>query len=218
MIDRGSTATVCALDISKAFDKVDHYGLFLKLLKRDVPLWFVQIMSHWYDKNVSVVRWCNTLSYRFQIKAGVRQGGILSPYLFNVYIDSLIERLAASGHGFYLLGAFLGCIVYADDILLISKTISGMQNMLDICSSMAIELNVKFNVAKSMVLRIGARFSVKCAELVLCNSVLARVEQIKYLGVTLKSGRKCAYSFKSTKMSFYRCFNAVDRKMQTPSW
>ena len=111
------------------------------------------------------MRWCNVFSFRFHITAGVRQGAILSPFLFNVYIDSLIESLAESGHGLHLQGVFLGCIVYADDILLISKTVCGMQKMLDVFSKMAVELDIKFNTAKSMCLRIGTRFLAKCADL-----------------------------------------------------
>ena len=75
-------------------------------------------------------------------------------------------------------GAFIGCIAYADDILLISKTVCGMQHMLNICSVMASELNLKFNVEKSMSLRIGRRFSFECADLMLCGITLKCVDQI----------------------------------------
>jgi len=52
------------------------------------------------------------------VKLGVRQGGILSPFLFNVYVDDLLDNLESSGAGCYVNGHYLGCVMYADDLLL----------------------------------------------------------------------------------------------------
>ena len=67
---------------------------------------------------VGDVMWNGTRGYSFNITCGVRQGGVLSPYLFSVYIDDLIKELRQSGHGIYLGRVFVGCVVYADDIVL----------------------------------------------------------------------------------------------------
>ena len=82
----------------------------------------------------------------FHIKAGVRQGGILSPVLFVIYMDSLINDLHLSGFGCRVYDKFVGCLAYADDIVLLSPTLCGMQNMLNICSNFAINFDLKFNV------------------------------------------------------------------------
>jgi hypothetical protein len=121
LTDRGSTATLCALDISKAFDRVDHFCLLIKLLERGTPRIFIDILVSWFSKSLVRVRWGDHLSSSFTVSAGVRQGGVLSPFLFAVYIDVLITRLRASGYGLHICQCFLGCLVYADDILLIAK-------------------------------------------------------------------------------------------------
>ena len=56
----------------------------------------------------------------FHVSNGVRQGGVLSPMLFAVYIDSLLEMLEASGVGCYSGGCFVGAVCYADDIVLLA--------------------------------------------------------------------------------------------------
>ena len=66
--------------------------------------------------------------------SGVRQGGILSPLLFAVYIDGLVVQLQESGFGCRLHGLYAGCILYADDIILLAHTSYALQKMLDICN------------------------------------------------------------------------------------
>ena len=214
LVDRGSTAVICTLDISKAFDRVDHYCLYLKLMEKHVPRNFIALIAAWYSKCYVQVRWGNVLSDPFTVKAGVRQGGILSPFLFAVYIDSLIHKLKCSGHGLYICNVFLGCLLYADDVFLISHCVCVMQKMLDICSCVAEELDMRFNASKSFAMRVGIRCNVFCAPLYLDGSVVNYSREVKYLGVCLKAGLRLTGSYLHNKMSFYRAFNALYSKIK----
>ena len=86
------------LDVSKAFDKVLHNGLFKKFLDRNVPACLVLLLKYWYGNLQCAVRWCNVLGNWFPILSGVRQGGVLSPVMFSIYIDDLITDLKQSGY------------------------------------------------------------------------------------------------------------------------
>ena len=207
--NNGSTAVLCALDISKAFDKVNHFGLYIKLMQRNIPKLFLDVLFCWYSKCVAFVRWGCFVSKQFPILAGVRQGGVLSPSLFAVYIDSLICNLKVSGHGAHIGDQYVGCLVYADDILLVSHSIGAMQIMLDICSGEAISLDLQFNSKKSVALRVGPRWQSTCAPLILSNAELNYVSETRYLGVIITAARSFKCSFDHVKLKFYRCFNAI---------
>ena len=77
------------LDASKAFDRALHMKLFEKLIQRKVPMCFVRLLKHWYKEQTMQIKWGKHFSELFQVSNGVRQGGVLSPYLFAVCLDDL---------------------------------------------------------------------------------------------------------------------------------
>jgi hypothetical protein len=95
----GSPIYLCFMDASKAFDKVNHWHLFDKLLAKGLPTYIVRLLCFWYCCQEFMVRWANIVSESFKVTNGVRQGGILSPLFFNVYVDDLSRNLASSNVG-----------------------------------------------------------------------------------------------------------------------
>ena len=89
----GSVFT-CFLDASKAFDRVNHTLLCDKLCARGVPFYLIRLLVYWYEHQRMCVRWGGVNSSSFSVTNGVRQGGILSPYLFNVYVDDETQFLS----------------------------------------------------------------------------------------------------------------------------
>ena len=80
----------------------------------------------------------------------IRQGGVLSLFLFAVYVDDLIERLRASVSGIYIDSSFYGCILYADGIVHLSGSCYRLEKLLDICGNYDIEWDIKFNPGKGV--------------------------------------------------------------------
>ena len=81
------------LDTSKAFDRVNHSILFGKLSNRGIPQYVIRVVSYWYENQQMCVCWGGTYSTFFCVTNGVREGSILSPYLFNIYVDDLSVAL-----------------------------------------------------------------------------------------------------------------------------
>ena len=136
--------------------------------------------------------------------ADVRQGGVLSLLLYAVFIDSVVCKLRAVGFGAYIGNHYFGCLLYADDMLLVAHSVCDMQLKSDICSLEAECLDFTFNTDKSVELRVGSNYKRKCAPLILSGMPLVYVDQIKYLGIMLTSARSFRCLFGHVKIKFYR--------------
>ena len=88
----GSSVHAVFLDASEVFDRAPHIKLFEKLIQRKVPMCFMRLMKHWYEEQTMQLKWGKHLSQPF-VTNGVRQRGVLSPYLFAVYLDDLSNEL-----------------------------------------------------------------------------------------------------------------------------
>ena len=74
----GSSAYLCFLDASKAFERINHDTLFKKLVNRNVPAYIVRLLVFWYSHQQMFVKWGNVMSSVFTVSNGVRQGGVYS--------------------------------------------------------------------------------------------------------------------------------------------
>ena len=77
-------------------------------MDRKVPRYFITIFLSWFQCCVSAVRWGGSLSSVFSVLAGAHQGGLLSPLLFSIYMDVLINRLRLAGLGCKCFNVLLG--------------------------------------------------------------------------------------------------------------
>ena len=205
-IHRGSSVLGCFLDASKAFDLVDHGMLFDKLLTRGLPASIVWFLSSWYYAQQMCVRWNSSVSDSFHVSNGVRQGGVLSPMLFAVYVDSLLEMLEASGVGCYSGGCFVGAVCYADDNVLLAPCASALRVMLDICDTFASSHGLVFNAAKTQLICFRQRYTNTFpTETIFNGSTLRFVEEVSHLGHIL------AYNL-DDKQDIIRAIKELNRK------
>ena len=120
----------------------------------------------------------------FSVSCAVRQGGILYPFLFAIYIDDLISQLRLTGYGICIGHAFAGCLMYADDIVLLSCTWYSLQKLITICHLYGKVWDIKFNQQKSQVATFGGR-PPQAAVITLDNTPVPLVDRVKYLGCYL---------------------------------
>ena len=207
---RGSNVYCSFLDASKAFDRVVHSGLFLKLLQRNIPLIFLDLIMFWYSSLLCRVRWGETHSDWFGIYAGVRQGGVLSPDFYCLYIDDLALILVNLRIGCHIREVFLSVLLYADDMALVAPSLKGLQILLKACESYCIDWDICLNPKKSKNMAFGRKVDSLC-ELELDGNRLDWVNTWKYLGVNLQSRSSFNCSIDEKLKSFYKCLNAILR-------
>ena len=86
-----------------------------------------------HERQISCVSWGNHFSQYYELSNRVKQGGVLSPILFNIYIDKLLLELKESGYGCHINNTFIGVLCYADDVTLLSTSIRGLNAMISLC-------------------------------------------------------------------------------------
>jgi exonuclease III len=205
----GSDIFLVSLDASKAFDRVNHFKLYSILNSTKVPKVFIRLIINWYSKLSANVKWNNCFSMPFLIHSGVRQGGILSPLLFNCYANDLILNLRKSDLGCKLHNLYVGCIMYADDLILLSASILNLQSMLEICSTTGKELGLKFNSNKSNCLHIGPSVINNKPALLLDNQIIGWSNKIKYLGIWVNSNVKFDIDISDCRRKFFLSVNTL---------
>ena len=141
----GSEVFATFIDMKKAFDMVKHSLLFRKLIERNLPPIFTRLLIVMYISQTAKVKWENDLSDSFSITNGIKQGAVLSAILFCVYIDDLISQLRRNRTGCWVNGYYVGVIVYADDTVLLSPTLDGLQEIIHTCSTYAKNHNQSFS-------------------------------------------------------------------------
>ena len=142
---RGTAVSACLLDCSKAFDKCRFDLLFEKLLLRNVPEIVIRCLIFMYEEQTGCVKLAGRKSSTFSITNGTRQGSVLSPFLFSVYLDDLIQQLRTLGLGCHIGGRWMGACAYADDLILLAPVRSVLQEMLTICQEYGEKHNLVYS-------------------------------------------------------------------------
>ena len=212
---RKSTVNIGVIDLKKAFDKVNIYGLLSVLQEKNVNAKLIDILENWFSKGYSTIRWGCAYSECFPLLSGVRQGSILSPLFYSLYADIVLQKLEKSSLGCFVNFTCYNSFMYADDILLLSISVSDLQLMFNLCSDVFTQLDLPINVTKSHCLRVGPRCHAECSALCLQGSVVQWTERTKYLGITLCRAKQFTCCWKEAKGKFYCNINTIFGRLGT---
>ena len=166
-----------------------------------------------YSNQKLRVKWRDHYSDSFMVSNGVKQGGVLSPVLFGVYIDSLLFELKKSGYGCCVGPHFAGCLGYADDLVLLSPTKKGLKHMLDIADEFSKCFHVNFNGAKCQYVIFDRKHYWKRDTISIFGSDVNSQEYVIHLGHTLYAD-VTKHNVDGILCNFYKQFNMFRSKFK----
>ena len=204
-VSNGSNVYGLLLDASKAFDRVSYCKLFRLLIDRGVCPVYCRFLLNMYLNQKLCVRWENTHSDKFGVSNGVKQGGVISPILFCIYIDGLLHELKNSDVGCYMGNAYAGAFGYADDIKLLAPSVNALRVMIRICENYAKRFNILFNGKKSELIIYKCKRSIPPDPVIYVNNLrVPRKTKVTHLGHDLSDD---IYSFNTD-----RCVSDFNRQ------
>lgn len=173
------------IDFSKAFDFVNRSFLYYKLMKQGYGGKLIKIIQSLFSNSSARVRWEGQLGSKIDSTFGVLQGGIISPKLFNLYLADMTDYLDHN-HGITVNGTTFTHLLYADDLVLVSESASGMQVLLDNLEAYCKKWHLLVNSQKSKVMVLNARQrlinNAEQLNFTVCGQNLEIVNSYKYLG------------------------------------
>ena len=181
---RNTPVFCCFMDMSKAFDRVSHSELQNVLLKRGVPKYIVCLLRNWYSEQRMSVRWGSTVSSEFTVSCGVKQGSKISPHLFNLYMDDLSSELNQCKVGCVVNNRIVNHLLYADDIVVFSPSVTGLQDLVKKCSNYISSkyLTLNNDKTKCMLFTNNRNYFAPPTPVVINDINIEYVHEIKYLG------------------------------------
>jgi hypothetical protein len=183
---KGCKLYACFVDLKSAFDCVQREPLFEVLVKHGMNGKFMQAVVSIYKTVLSCVRIEDRLTEFFECPVGLRQGCIMSPVAFSLFINELASAVDNRGmHGIQFLPGLveLYLLLFADDIVLLSYTAMGLQNQINVLAESCKNLHLTINNEKTkvMVFRKGG-FLGKNEKWKLNGKLLDVVNEYNYLG------------------------------------
>ena len=204
-VNRNTNVYGLVLDATKAFDRLNYCKLFRVLLSRNVNPLICRLLLNMYIDQKLRVKWENTLSDSFTVTNGVKQGGVISPILFCVYMDGLISELESSQVGCWMGAVFAGTFVYADDIKLLAPSIRALNLMLKICKKYAEQYDVLFNDKSKLIVFKAISNDDPPPFIEINRKQIESVDSIDHLGHILNSNIFNCDASKCTRDLYIQC-------------
>ena len=208
-ISRQSTY-VSFIDLRKAFDTVDRTMLWFKLHRTGVRGKFYTALQSLYQDTKCTVKVNGERTPWFRVPSGVKQGCVLSPTMFSVYINDLAVRINDARLGVSVGDAILSILLYADDIALIAPDASSLQSMLDIVAEWSNTWGLSINPRKTKVVHFRNPSVPETITNFRCGEFdIEKADSYKYLGIWFDQHLRMDKAVKELAKSASRALGAL---------
>ena len=205
----------CYVDFSKAFDSIPRSILFEKLLTHNINGKFYDCLTNLYRDDQYCVKIGDRITENFTANQGVKQGCILSPLLFNIFLSDLQENIEKTENNpvYINLNQPLGCLIWADDLLILSETEKGLNNMLKELQKFSEDNGLKVNMDKTKVMIFNKTGRHMRKNFYLGNSKVETTREYKYLGFNITPSGSISAGLHDLKDRALKAFYKLKHKM-----
>ena len=209
--------TYCAfVDFKKAFDWVPRDLLLYKLATSfDIHGRLFNNISTIFESSQAQIRLNGSLTESFLVSSGVKQGDIISPLLFSLYLNDLATGIKSLNCGVEINDITLAILLYADDIALIAPDESSLQKMLSFVNDWCKRWRMAINADKTQIVHFRSpRSSRTNYQFKLGVHALSTVSQYKYLGVIFDEYLNFDHNASTLSSSALRAFGGIKDKLK----
>ena len=203
-LDKDKKVYCAFMDLEKAYDRVVREELWKVLSVYGLDEQLIQGVKSLYCESKACVRVGEELTDWFDISMGVRQGCVMSPSLFNLYIDSCVKKLADDECGIRMDSTIVTCLMYADDAVLLASDDIQLQSLVTRMSEVCLEKHLRMNADKCKVMVVEKNECITKCEIKLDSVALEQVNEFLYLGSLISRNGK-------TEDDMKRRVNMADR-------
>ena len=159
VVEKKRDMYVCFMDLEKAYDRVNRESLFRVLSVKGVKDCLLEAVKAFYKNSRAGVRVGRKMGDLFEVKGGLRQGCVMSPWLFNLYMDEVVKSMNRQGRGMKVkyggIDEEVNVFLFADDTVLIAETEDELGELVEEFVRNCDEKGLKINVKKTKVMRVG---------------------------------------------------------------
>ena len=194
MKEKGKRVWVAFMDLEKAYDRVDRDALWQVMRIYGIGGRVLRGIMSFYVEGRACVRVGSKVSESFEVKMGLRQGCVMSPWLFNVYMDGVVREVYARVNGMGVKMRvhgesewILSQLLFADDTALVAESAEQLQCLVREFGRVCERRKLRVNVEKSKVMSVGVNVEPSLPNIMLNGERMEVVNSFKYLGSCFSS-------------------------------
>jgi hypothetical protein len=201
------------LDFSKAFDKVNRNKLWYALIKNASPKYWLLLKNYYSKMRTCVVNGEGGYLEPYESKVGVKQGGKLSPFLYNLLVNNMLDLIEGSGLTYKINGLSKGILVYADDTNVICDSICKINAVIKLIERFCSDYDITINSKKTKWMRLTPNYSLTLGEdkVSIAGVEIEEVKEFKFLGVIISSNGSHMPHYKSRRNVYFKGLSEINK-------
>ena len=204
------------MDLEKAYDTIDRHGMWQMLRVYGVGGKLLKTMQSFHVESRACVRVRNDVSGWFPVNVGLRQGCVMSPWLFNVYMDDVVRGVNVRVLGKWLelvsanRGRFeINQLLFSDDTALVADSEEKLCRLASEFGRVCERRKLKANIGKSKIMRCSRYGNGDRMHVILNGALLEEVDCFNYLGLQVAVDVGCEGDVVHRMNQGYRAWGAL---------